>query len=59
MNCKQCSYYWQDSDDDFPQCHFNSLGIWDTAPCEIGHDVCNECERDCTMCGVRIEIEDV
>lgn len=35
MKCEQCAYYWQDSDDDFPQCHFECL---DPAPCEIDHD---------------------
>lgn len=34
MKCKDCAYYWQDDDDDFPQCHFEKLGEWDTAPCE-------------------------
>lgn len=34
MKCKDCAYYWQDDDDDFPQCHFVKLGRWDEAPCE-------------------------
>lgn len=34
MNCKQCAYYWQDDGESFKQCHFNSVGVWDLAPCE-------------------------
>lgn len=34
MTCKQCAYYWQDDGESFAQCHFNSMGVWDLAPCE-------------------------
>ena len=34
MICKQCAYYWQDDGESFAQCHFNSMGVWDLAPCE-------------------------
>lgn len=34
MTCKQCAYYWQDDGENFAQCHFNSMGVWDLAPCE-------------------------
>lgn len=33
MTCKDsnCGYYWQENDEDYPRCHFNSIG---NAPCE-------------------------
>lgn len=34
MRCKECPYCWQDDDENFPTCHFESQGEWDKAPCE-------------------------
>lgn len=34
MNCKTCGYYWQDEDENFPRCHYESMGDFDPAPCE-------------------------
>lgn len=34
LSCKNCAYCWKDDDDDYPRCHYNSLGSWDPAPCE-------------------------
>lgn len=31
MNCKDCSFWYQGIDDDFPQCHCPDIEI---APCE-------------------------
>lgn len=31
MKCKDCVYYWQAEDEDFPQCNFDGDS---TAPCE-------------------------
>ena len=28
---RNCSYYWQDENDAYPRCHFES---WGPAPCE-------------------------
>ena len=28
---RNCSYYWQDENDAYPRCHFDS---WGPAPCE-------------------------
>lgn len=33
-SCKNCPYFWIGDDDDYPRCHYNSLGSWDPAPCE-------------------------
>lgn len=36
MECKDCFYYWQNADDDFPKCHFVKVYNDDPeAPCEI------------------------
>ena len=33
--CQNCSYYWQDVDDDFPCCQFSKNNPYDDkAPCE-------------------------
>lgn len=32
--CKECPYFWKDEDEDWAQCHYNSLGAFDPAPCE-------------------------
>lgn len=34
MICKQCAYYWREDGETFAQCHFNSMGVLDLAPCE-------------------------
>ena len=34
MRCKDCPYRWQDDDENFPTCHFESQGEWYKAPCE-------------------------
>lgn len=34
MKCKDCGYYWQSDDEDFPQCHFVRL-CREPAPCDI------------------------
>lgn len=33
MTCKDsnCGYYWKENDEDYPRCHFNTIG---NAPCE-------------------------
>lgn len=36
--CQSCGYHWQDEDEDFPTCHFESMGPWDPAPCEFEDD---------------------
>lgn len=34
MKCgDNCGYFWQDEDDDYPRCHFDSDSPW-PAPCE-------------------------
>ena len=42
---RNCSYYWQDENDDYPRCHFES---WGPAPCEEDdwHDEEEEWEGD-------------
>lgn len=35
MNCKCCAYYWQEDGENFPRCHYESMGGFDPAPCEI------------------------
>ena len=35
MKCTDCPYHWKDEKDRHPRCHYNSLGSWDPAPCEI------------------------
>ena len=35
MKCKECPYHWKDEGERFASCHYNSLGVWDQAPCEI------------------------
>lgn len=32
--CKNCGYYWQEENEDFATCHFESVAVWDLAPCE-------------------------
>jgi hypothetical protein len=39
MKCKECPYHWADEHDRWPRCHYNSLGPWDLAPCEIEEPV--------------------
>ena len=34
LTCKSCPYHFQTEDDRYPCCHFESLGVWDKAPCE-------------------------
>jgi hypothetical protein len=39
MKCKDCFYWWQDEDDDFPQCHCpEDIPV---APCEY-NDITEE-----------------
>ena len=34
MKCgDNCGYWWQDEDEDYPSCHFDSNSSW-PAPCE-------------------------
>lgn len=40
MKCKDCFYWWQDEDDDFPQCHYE--GLDGTAPCEYEDEERND-----------------
>lgn len=37
--CERCSFCWQDDGESFPTCHYESLGTWDPAPCEMEDDV--------------------
>lgn len=39
MKCTDCPYHWKDENDRFPRCHFESLGTWDPAPCEIDEPI--------------------
>ena len=32
MICKDCAYFWQDDEDEFPCCHYQGPTNW--APCE-------------------------
>ncbi len=34
LKCKDCPYYWREDEDEWPVCHYESLGSWDPAPCE-------------------------
>lgn len=38
LECKDCSYYWKDEDDNYPRCHFQAMHgdpSWlDIPPCE-------------------------
>lgn len=34
LKCANCVYYFEDVNDSFPCCHYNSCGDWDPAPCE-------------------------
>lgn len=34
MKCEECCYYWQDEDDDYPHCQWESICFGDIAPCE-------------------------
>lgn len=36
--CENCSFHWQDEDENFPSCKYESLGEWDPAPCEYDDD---------------------
>lgn len=39
MKCKDCNYWWQDEDEDFPQCHCpEDIPV---APCEF-NDIIEE-----------------
>lgn len=42
MKCKDCNYWWQDGDEDFPQCHCpEDIPV---APCEYD-DIIEEDEQ--------------
>ena len=47
LTCRECPYFWTEDDDEYPSCHFNSLGAWDPAPCEQSDPVCS---GDCDNC---------
>lgn len=34
LKCANCVYYFEDVNDSFSCCHYNSCGDWDPAPCE-------------------------
>ena len=36
--CADCPYRWQEEDESFPTCHFESQGEWDKAPCEYDNE---------------------
>ncbi len=38
LSCKDCPYFWREDDEDYPVCHYVSLGSWDPAPCEQEDD---------------------
>lgn len=42
MNCKDCSFWYQGIDDDFPQCH---CLYDDVAPCEYDEDFSKDSEE--------------
>lgn len=35
MECKYCGYWWQDSGESYPQCHYEGPAYW--APCELDY----------------------
>ena len=34
LTCRECPYFWTEDDEEYPSCHYESLGSWDPAPCE-------------------------
>ena len=42
MNCKDCAYWYQGVDDDFPQCH---CPYDDVAPCEYDENFLEDLEE--------------
>lgn len=40
---RDCGYYWQDENEDYPRCHFES---WGPAPCEEDDWFEDESEED-------------
>lgn len=49
LTCRECAYFWTEDDDEYPSCHYESLGSWDPAPCEQPDDD-DKCSGDCDPC---------
>lgn len=46
LQCKDCAYYWREEDEKWPRCHYESLGTFDPAPCEIEYEPDEEPDYD-------------
>ena len=40
IRCAYCGYHWQDSDEDYPSCHYEGPEGW--APCEYDDEPIEE-----------------
>lgn len=48
LTCRECPYFWTEDDEEYPSCHYESLGSWDPAPCEQPDN--DKCSGDCDNC---------
>lgn len=48
LTCRECPYFWTEDDDEYPSCHYESLGSWDPAPCD--QPEYDKCSGDCDNC---------
>lgn len=44
--CQNCSFYWKNKDERNPSCKYESLGVWDKAPCEYDDEEENDNDYD-------------
>lgn len=38
LQCKECAYCWREEGEKWPRCHYESLGTFDPAPCEVEYE---------------------